>query len=347
MENPFAPNETFVQIFVEETWLQGALLSNILYGVELTLFLICFTLLWRQINQFNKRRQLSLLAFITAIFILGTLFMGSGAKFTQLSFIENRNYPGGPGAYEQAMFSIPVDELGNAALVIGNFLMDALLVWRCFVIFSGTSRRLSWVIIALPCLLLMTSIVLGSLVLAQTTTSSPFNDVNFTLAYYSMTLALNVITTLFIVCRIILYRRRVQSVLGAHHVAHYTNVVAILVESASLFSAFLILFMVPFALNYPLAFVFIQGIGQMQTVSSLLIVFRVATGKAWTSDTTTQAATYPSPGMELGPVRLKDLSNMQFASGVTESVMDMENVKVNVSSTTTQTTSHMTEKSNV
>jgi len=127
MDNPFAQNETIAQIFVEETFLQGALLSNILYGVELTLFLICFTLLWRQINQSNKRRQLSLLAFVTVIFILGTLFMGSAAKFTQLAFIEDRNYPGGPGAYEPAIFSIPVGKTGNISLVIGNFLMDALL----------------------------------------------------------------------------------------------------------------------------------------------------------------------------------------------------------------------------
>jgi len=164
-----------------------------------------------------------------------------------------------------------------------------------------------------------------------------------------MTLSCNIITTLYIVCRIILCRRRVQSVLGAHHVAHYTNVMAILVASASLSSAFVILFVVSYALNSSLAFVFIQGIGQMQTVSSLLIVLRVATGEAWTSDTTTQAATSLSPGVVLGPVRLNDLSNMRFASGVTESVMGLEEVKIDVSSTTTQDTSnsHITEKLNV
>lgn len=87
----------------------------------------------------------------------------------------------------------------------------------------------------------------------------------------------------------------------------------------------------------------------MQTVSSLLIVLRVATGEAWTSDTTTQAATSLSPGVVLGPVRLNDLSNMRFASGVTESVMGLEEVKIDVSSTTTQDTSnsHITEKLNV
>lgn len=131
--NPYSPDETSVQFYAEETWIQGALLSNIVYGVELALFVICFGLLARKTTRSNYKSNAPLLVFITIIFMLGSFFMGAGAKFTQLAFIENRNYPGGPAAYEQAMFWIPVDELGNVSFVIGNWLMDLLLVILRFI----------------------------------------------------------------------------------------------------------------------------------------------------------------------------------------------------------------------
>ncbi|EED80166.1 predicted protein, partial [Postia placenta Mad-698-R] len=75
----------------------------------------------------------------------------------------------------------------------------------------------------------------------------------FTLAYFVMTLSLNIIVTLLIVGRLLFYRQRIMHALGAEDVSHYANVAGILIESASLYSAFAILFLVPFGLNYPLA----------------------------------------------------------------------------------------------
>jgi len=258
-----------------------------------------------------------MLSFVSVIFILGTIFMACIDKFTQMAFVEYRNFPGGPAAYEQAMFWIPVDELGNVAFVIGNWLMDALLVWRCTVIYgaSGGSGPSLWAIMLFPSLLLVASVVLGILFLAQTSTSSPFSAVNFTLAYFIMTLALNIIVTILIVIRLLVYRRRIVETLGREHVVHYTNVAAILVESASLYSAFSILFLVPFALNNSLSQVFLQTMSQVQTVSSLLIIFRVATGKGWSETTDTQISTTAGSSA----IRLKNMSTMRFVSGGTES----------------------------
>lgn len=121
-------NETSYQLFTEETWLQGALLSNIAYGVELALFTMCFHLLVKQMNYRNKTRQICLLLFISVLFVLGTIFVGGSMKFAQQAFVEYRNFPGGPAAFEQVMFSDPVDELANISWVVGNWLMDTFLV---------------------------------------------------------------------------------------------------------------------------------------------------------------------------------------------------------------------------
>lgn len=104
--NPYAPDETGKQIFNDETWLQGELLSCVAYGVEVTLFVMCFSILVRQINRSNYKGQLALLSFISVIFSLGTTFMVAQAVFTQIAFVRDRNFPGGPGTFEEAMFSI-------------------------------------------------------------------------------------------------------------------------------------------------------------------------------------------------------------------------------------------------
>lgn len=124
----WAPNETSSQIFNEEMWLQGTLLANVGYGVCLTLFVMCVHLLVKQMDHRNMKRQLFLLTYISIIFTLGTLYIGGNTKYTHQMFIEYRNYPGGPDAYERAMFSSPVDELASVAFIAGNWFMDAFLV---------------------------------------------------------------------------------------------------------------------------------------------------------------------------------------------------------------------------
>jgi len=317
MTNPYAPDETPSQILSENTWLQGALLSNTFYGIELTLSAICFKLLVRRINRQNYRCSCCLLAFVTVIFLLGTIFMAGNSEFTQLSFIEDRNFPGGPGAFEVAMFAIPAGEVGMAAMVVGNWLMDLLLVWRCMVIYTGFRSVSTWIVMLLPCLLFLASVALGILFLLETANSSPFGPVSFSIAYFSTTLALNIIVTIFIVARLLTCRWRFARTLGAEHVSYYSNLAAILVESASLYSVFLLPFVVTLVLEHPIAQILVQTVGQVQTVSSLLIIFRVATGRGWAEGASTQIM--PNPGPD--EVRLKKLSSMHFDTSKATSSM--------------------------
>lgn len=122
------PDESSIQLFTEKTWLQGAIMTGVAYGVVLTLFIMCFYLLISRRTRSNSHRNIAFLIYITTMFIMGTLFMAACAEMTQLSFVDNRNYSGGPAQYESDMFSIPVDNLGNVAYVVANWLADGLLV---------------------------------------------------------------------------------------------------------------------------------------------------------------------------------------------------------------------------
>ena len=74
-------------------------LSAAAYGIVFTLFVLTFQQLIRTTTKYNYTSRLCLKIYITLIFILGTLFVNAIAKMTQLSFINYRLIPGGPGSF--------------------------------------------------------------------------------------------------------------------------------------------------------------------------------------------------------------------------------------------------------
>lgn len=128
MPNPYSPDETPSELFTEKTWLQGCILGSVAYGAQFALFVGCVSLLWKQTTGPERRRNIALMTYVGVMFGLGTIFMVCSAAFTQLVFITDRNYPGGPDAVENDFFAAPVDEGGNVAFVLQCWLADALLV---------------------------------------------------------------------------------------------------------------------------------------------------------------------------------------------------------------------------
>jgi len=124
----WVPDEDSQTLFSERCWLQGVVISAVAYGITVSLYLLSFHFLVREKNRVEFKQRVLLLIYITIIFLLGTLFMCSLAAFTQMVFIDDRNYPGGPSAFENNMFSIPTDDAGNAAFTLSNWLCDALVV---------------------------------------------------------------------------------------------------------------------------------------------------------------------------------------------------------------------------
>jgi hypothetical protein len=122
----YRPDETDQQIFSEHTWLQGALLAAVAYGMQIILYSMSCYLLSKHRNHTNSTKNIGLTIYITIIFILGTLYIAALLQFTQESFIDGHNIPGGPDAYEKVMYSSPIDMLGNVTMVM--------LTWMCDII---------------------------------------------------------------------------------------------------------------------------------------------------------------------------------------------------------------------
>ncbi|KAI0696730.1 hypothetical protein BC835DRAFT_1414123 [Cytidiella melzeri] len=271
-------HKTSAKILTEKVFLQGALLSGVAYGTDLSLFMMTVWLPWKRRSGTSLVRRYAYITYLVVSFIIGTLSFASSAQFTQLAFIDNCNIEGGSGVYEETMFSIPVDELRN--------------VWRFYAIFNNL--RVPRFVVALP-----------SAPLAGFIRRWPAIP-TWTFPFFALSLSLNILLTICIALRLLIFRKHVVSVLGDSHGFQYTSIAAMVVESAAMFSIFSVLFLVPFTLNHPLNEVFFQAPSGVQIVETLLIMFRVAQGKSLDSNTIQQ---------RVSTVRFATMQNVHLSSG--------------------------------
>jgi len=104
-------------------------------------------------------------------------------------------------------------------------------------------------------------------------------------SYYIISLSINIMLTILITIRLLMYRRIVTVSLSADHAKHYLSLAAILVESAALYSVLAIMFIVTYAINNPLNQIFLGVASAAQQIASYLIIYRLADGRAWSTDT--------------------------------------------------------------
>lgn len=95
------------------------------------LYLTCATCLWHHREKSHARH---LLAYITFLFVVQSLFVGVQSRTVQLMFVDNRNFPDGIWAYFLATQALAVNVAFDAALFILTFLCDCLVVGCIYVL---------------------------------------------------------------------------------------------------------------------------------------------------------------------------------------------------------------------
>jgi len=281
--------------FVEKTILVGHVLRGCGWGV---LFAVYCQTIMATLNSRNSILKTSireswpyftwscfLSVFTTILFITGTISLVGFTAHLLDSFIDNRNALGGPSKAYLDDYAIPWNVAGNTVNVIQIILVDALLICRCFVIYS----RNPWVII-LPLLLLLgcAGTTIAGLVEIEINPGA-FSGVNKELgtAFYSFSIALNIIVTTLIVIKLLNYKNAFARVkdLGLDHGKYCVTISAILIESALLNTVSTLVFLIFYARRSPLENVFSGLSGFVQVTASMLIILRVAQGRAWSTTT--------------------------------------------------------------
>jgi len=268
----------------------GIVVAAMLYGLQFAMFCQSTYFQLKGPRQ-DRKGDRFYIAYGAIILVLITFATSANAVYGQLMWIEHRDYPGGPAAYFMENASIWVQTLGSAADVTGNVMGDALLLYRCYIIFGSKL----WVIIG-PTLIFVLSTVMAiiTVVMSGLPNANLFRGapVNFGIIWISATVGFNVIVTVMISARLLMARKSLQAVGGPEFCSVYTGAVAILVESSAPFSILGIIFVILFAKSMPEEFFFSNVWGSFCTLSPQIIILRVSMGAAWNKDTVSQITTH-------------------------------------------------------
>jgi hypothetical protein len=140
----------------------------------------------------------------------------------------------------------------------------------------------------------------------------------------------------------------VKEALGAHHAKTYTSIAAMMVECAAPYTAAGLMLISAYSAHHPLQYPMLSTVNQMvvsanvaydrhseltftfQCISPELIMWRVATGRAWGGNTaamSTRGVIHDRPGANVGHSATQ-ISELRFKQVVTDSnVLDAEQSK--------------------
>ncbi|KAI0042821.1 hypothetical protein FA95DRAFT_516314 [Auriscalpium vulgare] len=263
---------------LESMNLMGTILAGTAYGIVFCLSLLSASYLttpsWRTL----------LLAFW--LFALATASIGLQIQWTLVGFVANRGYPGGPNAFIGQNVGNWLNVMLNASFVIMSWSSDVILLYRFSIIYN---TFLLYVVP--PLLMFIATLALGSVSLWQLAipgrTSSSDALADWSIIYRTASLALSLVLTTLIVGRILFYRRRLRfQSPSSRSFSTLLGVAAMLIESASLETVAALIYIISVGVDSPLRNTFLPILAQIQIISPLLIVFRVARGRAWSKQTT-------------------------------------------------------------
>ncbi|KAJ3994954.1 hypothetical protein F5050DRAFT_387933 [Lentinula boryana] len=273
--------DTPSELTFERSLYVGGQITAILYGIQLVLYFLSNRLL---LHSTRKGKDAYFYAIYgTVLLLLWTVALACNAIFGQYAWIDHRDLEGGPAAYIGENISAAYNTLGTTAGVMMNFLSDALLIYRCYLLWS------SWRIVVFPILIYFGGLSMSILLIYESAQPGANffvgHAVDFGIPYMSLTISLNIIVTALICARLLYLKNEVNKILGPAHAEMYTSIVAIMVESAALFTVLGIVYVVVYARKSQTSIALVQVWGDFCAISPQLIILRIAMGHGWTKET--------------------------------------------------------------
>ncbi|KAG6920214.1 hypothetical protein DXG01_004983 [Tephrocybe rancida] len=108
-----------------------------------------------------------------------------------------------------------------------------------------------------------------------------FYDINVQIAYLCLTVGTNILFTVLVVLRLLWARWDHGQEITVEHSVAYVSIIAMVVESAAVYSMLGVLFIASFATKSNLSNLIFLSISHVQGIAQLLIIVRVANGRAF------------------------------------------------------------------
>ncbi|KAG1738397.1 uncharacterized protein EDB91DRAFT_1249316 [Suillus paluster] len=329
-------SETPQDLWLERSRLAGMILGAVSYGGFSILTAQAATALTQKPRRGGKiaDHRFALISYVLITFVLATIGFAANAKYTQTIWIDLRDStPGGPIALIVNEMDYPINVVAIARQVpsfthlilpvltvpssyfVMEWFMQALLLHRCFVIWNWT-RYVMVPMITLYVAMIVTSI----LVLIQSSTGAVWYNINTELIYLCLEVGLTVMYSVLVTSRLLAMRDLMKRVMREYDSSTYDTVALMVVESAMLYIAYAIIFIVSFGMHSNVSNLCFLSISHVQGIAQLLIIIRVARGRAITSEVTRVAAACTTMAFSASVLDETEGINEQTARSVQDGV---------------------------
>eukprot|EP00918_Siedleckia_nematoides_P027822 GHVU01059857.1.p1 GENE.GHVU01059857.1~~GHVU01059857.1.p1 ORF type:complete len:318 (+),score=8.65 GHVU01059857.1:131-1084(+) len=175
----------------------------------------------------------------------------------------------------------------DIVFMMNTWMADGLIIFRCYHVWSD--RR----VIILPFILFLGAF--GSSIsflwainhspLITTTRQSQL----YSIPYWGFSVSLNILAACLISWKLLRVREKMKTTLGPRHGHQYVTIVAMIVESAALYTTVSCIALGTFASGNMLANIFVPMNGLIQVIAPNLIIWRVASGMGFDANKVTYA----------------------------------------------------------
>jgi len=269
------------------------------------LYILCLDAI---IPQLKKREHRSWaifqIVYTTAIVALVGAGTISNSRLAQIYWIYNRNYPGGVFKFVNSV-TTPVDVWGFSVFVVVSWLQDAYVVYRCLIFWNW-----NMLVCTLPILCFFGSVGTSITLLVETTKLGVYGPLTtvFATCWFAFSISINIIGTLAIVSRLLWKRREINAILGEEYSKAYTGVVAMLVESAAMYSVLGIIFISTYIRRNAASVLILPFLGNLEGICPTMIIYRIAIGRGWTHNTLQQVNTGMVTTLRFNPMGTRSTS---------------------------------------
>ncbi|KAI0938691.1 hypothetical protein AcV5_000312 [Taiwanofungus camphoratus] len=268
MSNSTTIPESHRDLVIEKANMIGMILSTLVYGAHVVLFLATLRHYIYPPSCGIKKPGRWLLAYISFLFLLASAGFILLLQWDLTIFIDHRNFPGGPLAYLQQEGHSSMNLAVTAIYLILNWFADGMLLFRFCVIFKRNR-----IAVISSCATLIALIDIARLNV-NLWTNAP---AGYAIGYLAMSLSLNVILTSLISGRILYWR---HYSLEPRTKGIYAAVVVLLVESTSMYTVVAIISIITLGTSSPVQIALLPLLGQMQAIPPILTTQRVLSGRA-------------------------------------------------------------------
>ncbi|EPT04835.1 hypothetical protein FOMPIDRAFT_1094714, partial [Fomitopsis schrenkii] len=246
--------------------------QSIRQGAYSVLFILTLWVLLTRRRKHNPWRD-HMLWISILMFVVATIHIGVNYTRIIQAFIVHRNEPGGPAAF--------FNELSNFTQIFGSTLYiaqtvigDSVVLLRCYLVWGSV-----WVIVV-PFVLLLGSTASGIGILYSFARVVPQADIfvtelqNWITAFFSLTLATNIICTSLVAFRIWWLNRSIMAFLNHS----YYPIMFLVLESGAVYSATLTALLILYKTGSWFQYVLLDAISPIVGLVFSMIIIRIGLG---------------------------------------------------------------------